>query len=97
MNVTGLEHYVGQKVSVTETKKIIHLKTIGDQEFAEYDVADDDTTISKLREEMKHSELHLRLWLPNTSGTTDYRMDRLNVHVDKQDDGSFEITKVNIG
>jgi hypothetical protein len=34
---------------------------------------------------------NVRYWLPNSIGTMDYQHTRLNVHVDRCSDGSFEI------
>lgn len=93
MNKAGFEKYVGKKVLVNETKRTLDLKILGPQEFIKYDIADEDTVIKEIQ--AAHS--HVRVWLPNTMGTMDYRLDRLNVTVAKQDDGSFEITKVYLG
>jgi hypothetical protein len=62
-----------------------------------YDVSEEDITISSLRAEALKDGLSLRVWFPRSRGTMDARSDRLNVHIDEQKDGTFQITRINIG
>jgi len=62
-----------------------------------YDVSEEDMTIPSLEAEALKDGLSLRVWLPHMMGTMDYRLDRLNVHIDEQKDGTFQITRINIG
>lgn len=91
---TGFEKYLGKTVLVDESKRTMEFKSIGTREFTEYKIADEDTVIKELKAEAGGK---VRVWLPTSMGTMDYRLDRLNVRVEKQNDGSFQITKVYFG
>ena len=91
--MNNFDKYVGQKVLLIGTKKTIELESIGKHEYTNYDIAPEDTVIAEI------TSLHpnCRVWLPGTMGTCDYNLSRLNVHVEEQADGSFEIVRVNFG
>jgi len=93
---TGFEKYLGTKVLVNESE---HVENIGGKECGctIYDIAAEDTSLNELTAEAKGRGLQVRTWLPNTIGTMELRDDRLNVRIEKQDSGSFEITRVYIG
>lgn len=82
--------FIGQKIVVEE---VSHCS--GSREWITYETK--DLVIQNLSDLAKKIGMSFRLWLPNTFGTMDLRNDRLNVHVEKMDDGSFEIVKIYIG
>lgn len=89
---TKYDTFVGQKVLVDVTPR--EYKGFS---CDKYDLNKDDTTISAIKVEAEKVGLHLRVWLPRTMGTMDYRMDCLNVHVEEQEDGTFQVTRINLG
>ncbi len=91
---TGFEQFLGKKVSVTESKRKITIAG-EEMEIDEYKMDQNDPTISEIKK-LRGSGL-TRIWLPNSMGTMDFRMDRLNVRIEKVADGSFEVTKVYFG
>lgn len=54
---------------------------------------DSNPTLKELNEVAKKHGMVVRVWLPNTVGTMDYRTDRLNVFINKAADGKWRITK----
>ena len=50
-----------------------------------------DKTINELRSAVEEMGLRLRVWLPDSVGTMDYRENRVNVHVSKDADGKYRI------
>lgn len=92
MTNSQFDKYLGRKVLVKETSETLK---IGDEDydFTNCEIEPSETVVSEIQKE--HS--HVRVWLPGTMGTMDYRLDRLNVHIEKQADGSYEITEVDLG
>jgi hypothetical protein len=89
------DKFLGQKVSVDESSTEAELfgkKRI----FLRYEISKSDTVIAELRKEAGDNT-RVRVWLPNTIGTHDYRLDRINVKIEKQGDGSYEITRIYFG
>jgi hypothetical protein len=86
------DRFVGQTVSVVET-----VQEYKGKQYKEYDVSPDDTVIAEIKAEAALGKLSVRVWLPDTIGTMDLRNDRINVHIDKQEDGNYKITSLNIG
>lgn len=92
MTNSQYDKYLGRKVLVNETKET--LKIAGkDYDHTHCELDANDTVVSEIQKE--HSNVRVRL--PGTMGTMDYRLDRLNVHIEKQADGSYEITEVDLG
>ena len=58
-----------------------------------YKVKSKDPVVKKL----KKTYPELRIWLPNTVGTADYVPTRTNIHIDKDEEGVWRITKVDQG
>jgi len=87
--------FVGRKVAVTETKETIHLASLGDREFTTCEIAPEETLIKEISEVAGTD--YIRVWLPGVLGTCDVRPNRLNVHIDKMTDGSYELTHINWG
>lgn len=86
--------FAGREVGVTETPFKTEFKNLGiTYEGVRVEINKDDPAITELTAAVKAVGLHLRLWLPDTMGTMDYRLDRLNVHVRKEDDGKYRIQK----
>lgn len=90
--------FAGREIEVIENKQDI---VIGGKTYPVTDVKlkdKNDPVISELRQAAEKAGLKLRLWLPGSVGTMDYRTDRLNVRVEKETDGKYRISKhMNIG
>jgi hypothetical protein len=57
-----------------------------------------DPVIEAMRAEATKHGFRLRVWFPGTRGTTDYRTDRVNAHIEQADDGKWRIgNRFNIG
>lgn len=54
-------------------------------------LAASNPVVDELKQAAEDAGLILRLWLPGTVGTRDYRTDRLNAHVNKEADGKYRI------
>jgi hypothetical protein len=91
--------FVGREVPVAEQQKTYTSRRTG--ESMPYTVCALDETspvVKELREAAAASGLKLRIWLPGTMGTMDYRLDRLNVHINKEADGKYRVApNLNIG
>lgn len=97
MNIKELEDkYLGKKVLVIQTDGVQFLKN-APADHSTWELSKEDTTIRILSSEALGRGLDTRLWLPTAMGTMDFRGERLNVHVTKQADGTYEITRLNIG
>jgi hypothetical protein len=99
MNVTSIfNKFAGREIAVVETQQTLD---IGGETytFNEVDFANpNDPTIKAMEKAAKDHGLHLRLWLPGSAGTADYRTDRVNAYVEKAADGKYRVTsKFGIG
>lgn len=84
--------FAGREVGVTETPFKTEFKNLGiTYEGVHVEIQKDDPAITELTTAVQAAGLRLRLWLPNTMGTMDFRRDRLNVHVAKEADGKYRI------
>lgn len=92
MNVSALfNKFAHQEISVLETNREIDL---GGEKmtFPELSFADNnDPLLVEMRQTAKENGLTLRIWLPGTLGTMDMRPNRVNVHVEKHEDGKWRI------
>lgn len=90
--------FAGQEIAVTETSRTI---TIGgkSQTRTGARLADpENSVIAEIREAAAEAGLRVRLWLPGSVGTRDFRPDRVNVHVEKEADGKYRVAgRFNIG
>jgi hypothetical protein len=94
-DTVDFDKYLGRKVLVDEAKTTT--KIFGrDDERSTYAISKKDKVIADIKKKVGE-DMHVRVWLPNTVGTMEIRDDRLNIHVDKQEDGSFEIAKIYVG
>lgn len=50
-----------------------------------------DPAVAELTAAVQATGLQLRLWSPGMMGTMDYRLNRLNAHVEKAADGKYRI------
>lgn len=85
--------FAGVEIAVKEEKKEM---TIGGKkyEFVEADFENpNDPVLLGMEETAKKNNLSLRVWLPGTFGTMDYRLDRANVNVAKDPDGKWRVGK----
>lgn len=85
--------FAGREVKVTEkdVKFDIGGRTI---ETVDYKLSAKDPVIGELKKEAAKAGFSLRVWLPNTVGTMDHRMNRLNVKIGKADDGAYRINRI---
>jgi hypothetical protein len=78
--------FSGREVSVTETNE-----NYKGRSYTRAEIADNDATISEIRAAAAAMGLKVRVWLPGTMGTMDYRTDRLNVNVAKGNDNKYRV------
>lgn len=57
-----------------------------------------DPTVTEMKATAAKAGLSLRLWFPGTIGTMDYRLDRVNAHIEKEADGKYRVSsRFNLG
>jgi hypothetical protein len=84
--------FAGKEVAVTETPYKLELKNLGmTYEGVNADYDDKDPVISSLKEEASKAGFSLRIWMPESVGTMDWRTDRLNVYIAKEPDSKYRI------
>lgn len=90
--------FAGREVPMAETQRKM---TIGGKEytFNEVSPADkNDPVLAEMRDEAKKHGLSLRVWWEGIMGTMDYRMDRVNAHIEKAQDGKWRVApRFNLG
>lgn len=93
MNLDMSKHFnkfAGREVSVTENPQEL---TIGGKtyKFLSPQIAAKDPATAELRAEAKKMGLSLREWLPESAGTCDFDTSRLNIDIEKHEDGKYRI------
>lgn len=86
-----------REIPVTETEKSLKIggKTY---KFTEAEFTDPNhQVLQEIRQTAQDIGLKLRIFLPDTRGTFDYREDRMNVHINKDPDGKYRVKGFNIG
>lgn len=98
INNEMFQRFVGRKVDV-DVKTLEFKSNRGGPpvKYNSYQVLDDDETMRDVRELVETCNMKLRVWMPNTVGTMDIDGERVNVHIDAGEDGSYSVTKVYIG
>lgn len=89
--------FAGRAVKVREENAVMHFKALGTIRIYECKLAEDDTTIKDLKAETEKAGFSLRVLLPGTVGTMEYREDRVNAVVAKDGDGVFRVKSLDIG
>jgi hypothetical protein len=51
-----------------------------------------DPVIDEMRDEAQKNGLKLRVWWPGVAGTCDFRMDRVNAHIEQAPDGKWRVS-----
>ena len=80
--------FAGREVSVTENPRQAYGHT-----YLCPSIDQGDAVIKEINEEAEKHGLFTRVWLPQSAGTDDIRMNRLNVHIEKEADGKYRIQK----
>ncbi len=95
MDQSRLNKFIGYKINV-EQKSFSYTNSNGkERTFVEDRVVQGDDTIAAIVAEFSHYTL--RVWLPGVAGTADMNGNRINVHVEKQADGSYVVTELTVG
>lgn len=83
--------FAGKEISVTESH---HEIDIGGKKYPITEVNPDpnDSTLRQMHKVAKAHGLSLRVFFPGWGGTCDYRIDRMNAHVEKGADGKYRVT-----
>jgi hypothetical protein len=94
MNIVELQDkYIGKHIPINTSTKEIKLGRLGTREVETYTLTSEGEAIVEEFQRDLDSKFHARIWLPNTIGTMDYRLDRVNLKIGK--DGI--VTKITIG
>jgi hypothetical protein len=87
------QKYVGTPISgITKTTRDFNGKS-----YPAYQYDGSDESVKEIVRIANDQELNVRTWIPGATGTLEYRTDRLNVHIEEQDDGSYQIASIGIG
>ena len=92
INLSDFEKFIGRKVAVTKTDKKMKIggKAVP---YSTYTLNEEDPTIL----EIKSMYDNIRFHLPGHGYTSDYLINRLNIHIKETDDGSFRVESVAAG
>jgi hypothetical protein len=84
--------FAGKEVPMIEDK----IKRRRNGKEVEYDritpADQNDPTLSEMRKAANDNCLKLRVWWPGIVGTTDFRTDRVNAHIEKCADGKWRVS-----
>lgn len=80
--------FAGREVSVQEKSR-----TFGGHTLVEAKIKKGDVVTGEIEQAAKQHALQLRIFLPGQFGTTDYKPNRLNVYVKKEQDGKYRVQK----
>ena len=97
-NIFG--RFAGLEVPMEEKTFELNLPKTGRQTIKDwYPKNNPDPVIKEMEDLAAQHGLRLRVWFPGTVGTMDYRLDRLNVHVEQDEqDGKWKISpRMNLG
>jgi hypothetical protein len=79
--------FAGREVPMKEEPFTIRGRTYTQVKLAD----ENDPTVQALRDEAKAHGLSMRVWWPGIAGTADFRMDRVNAHIEKGTDGKYRV------
>lgn len=85
--------YAGKEIDVAETTYNTHLGPRTSVNLT----PSSNTVIDELQKELADAGLKLRLWLPGSAGTDEYRSNRVNVTAFKEADGKYRLRGFDIG
>lgn len=73
--------------------------TFKGRQYEQLNLADqNDPTVKEMEDFAKGQGLQLRLWWNGIAGTADYRMNRVNAHIEKAVDGKYRVApRFNLG
>ncbi len=91
--------FVGKEIPMVERPYKIELKTLGQTiEGVNYELANkNDPVVRAMSDAASRNGLKLRLWWPGVVGTMDYRLDRVNIHIEKGADSKWRVSRFAIG
>ena len=97
-NIKPFEKYVGQVVTVEKSE---HARERNGKKVytSRVEVTENDPVIREIESLLAKESLLLRIWLPGSIGTMDFRPNRLNVHISEEpaDSGVYQINRVDFG
>lgn len=90
--------FAGREVPMIEEQHTINLGG-KDYKIDEVRFANpNDPLIQEMKKTAEDNGLQLRLWLPGSMGTMDFRTDRVNAHIEKSADGKYRVSsRFNLG
>ncbi len=97
-NIKPFEKYVGKVVTVEQSEHTMERN--GKKVYtSRFEVTENDPVIQEIKGLLGKEGLLLRIWVPGSIGTMDFRPNRLNVHVSEEpaDSGVFQINRVDFG
>lgn len=85
--------FANKEVQIIEEERTYESPRLGKIPYTHVEIAENEPTFKEMQEIAKAKNLSLRIWLPGTAGTADFRMDRVNVDVDKDEKGTWRVGK----
>ena|SRR6218665_3063853 len=83
--------FAGREIDMVESSRTVRMGG-KDQTRTVARLADpQNPIIAEMRAAAADADLRLRLWLPGSVGTRDFRHDRVNAHVEKGSDGQYRV------
>lgn len=91
--------FVGREIGVKEVEVTLNFPNLGieNMKMTECHLEENDPAVAELTQAAKEARLQLRIWLPGSVGTMDFRTDRLNASVEKDDKGTYRFSHFSIG